>query len=127
MAKIRVGHNMFDNDIATVVADLACITGEDSTVFWPIDSNNNATEYPAIVVDEGAALSLGLDGYTGEADLRILIATANLPGDPDEWPKAPQRLKWSIDGKLYQIQRPRRALGGGMLLLECTLANRDRQ
>jgi len=127
MAKTRVGRSVFDCDVATVVADIAGITGETNTIVWPLDGSDTDQEYACVAVDEGIAATLRLEGYLGDADLRVLIPTAELSGDPDEWPKAKQRLKWKLNDKLYQIERVRRALGSAMLLLECSLASRDRE
>ena len=127
MAKTRIGRSIFDCDVATVVADMAEISGERNTVLWPIDGSGTDQEYAVVAVDEGVATALNLEGYIGEADLRVLIPTAELSGDPDNWPKAKQRIKWTLTDKLYQIERVRRALGSAMLLLECSLANRERE
>ena len=78
--------------------------------------------YAAVIVDEGTSDTLGLPGYSGEADLRVLMPTSVFFGSI---PKSKTRFKWVARDEWYQIERPRRALGDAFVIFECSLANRS--
>lgn len=79
-------------------------------------------EYEAIVVDEGVNAKLIMPGYSGEADLNVLMPQAPFYGT---LPEEKDPIKWVERGEWYTIEKIRRDLGEAWILLECTLAKRS--